>query len=359
MKYLKKFETVLQYEAYITSEDKVLPNVSLCDDINGIYFNPYIPPHDYTSDYLTIESLEDNNTISWKESDSGFLAKTISVSTDNGSTWTDKTSNTTGVTLATLNTGDKLLIKGNNSTYANSEYYNYFVSTGEFNVSGNIMSLLHGDNFNGQTTLSAYGYNIFSYLFSNCTKLKNAEHLSLPATTLAQSCYYAMFSGCTNLTTAPELPATTLASGCYQLMFYNCTSLTTAPELPVTTLAQSCYYGMFKGCTSLTIAPELLATSLANSCYQQMFVGCTSLTTAPELPATTLVEYCYCNMFSRCTSLSSITCLATNISASSCTSDWVQNVAASGTFTKAASMSSWTTGNNGIPNGWTVQDYTE
>lgn len=29
----------------------------------------------------------------------------------------------------------------------------------------------------------------------------------------------------------------------------------------------------------------------------------------------------------------------------------------SGTFTKAASMSSWTTGNNGIPRGWTVQDY--
>lgn len=40
------------------------------------------------------------------------------------------------------------------------------------------------------------------------------------------NCYSSMFSGCTSLTTAPELPATTLASGCYYGMFYNCRNLT-------------------------------------------------------------------------------------------------------------------------------------
>ena len=34
-----------------------------------------------------------------------------------------------------------------------------------------------------------------------------------------------MFTGCTSLTQAPELPATTLANACYWSMFYNCTSL--------------------------------------------------------------------------------------------------------------------------------------
>jgi hypothetical protein len=52
-------------------------------------------------------------------------------------------------------------------------------------------------------------------------------------------------------------------------------------------------------------------------------------------------------------------CLATNISASDCTYNWVNGVASNGTFTKVASMSSWTTGTNGIPSGWTVQDYSE
>ena len=117
---------------------------------------------------------------------------------------------------------------------------------------------------------------------------------------------------------------------------------------------------MFDSCTSLTVAPSKLpATTLVDSCYKYMFNGCTSLTVAPELPATTLAETCYICMFYGCTNLSSITCLATNISANGCTANWVKGVIASGTFTKAASMSSWTTGNDGIPSSWTVQDYSE
>ena len=251
--------------------------------------------------YFIIESLEDDNTISLKASNTN-LTKTISISTDNGTTWIDKTSTISGVTLATLDTGDKILVKGSNISYGNSSYYNYFASTKEFNVEGNIMSLIYGDNSIGQTTLDSNGYN-FKYLFRNCTKLKSAEHLSLPATTLANNCYEDMFYGCTNLTTAPELPATTLTSSCYNSMFQNCTGLTTTPELPATTLADYCYYSMFQVCTALTTAPELPATTLSYRCYEYMFGGCTSLTTAPELPATTLASSCYSSMFNGCTSL--------------------------------------------------------
>ena len=112
---------------------------------------------------------------------------------------------------------------------------------------------------------------------------------------------------------------------------------------------------MFRGCTSLTSAPELPATTLAFYCYGYMFFGCTSLTSAPELPATTLTYSCYSSMFYGCSLLNYIKCLATDISASNCLSDWVRGVASSGTFVKAASMTSWTTGTSGIPNGWTVQ----
>ena len=116
---------------------------------------------------------------------------------------------------------------------------------------------------------------------------------------------------------------------------------------------------MFYDCSSLTTAPALPATTLATGCYVSMFYDCSSLTTAPALPATTLAKTCYQLMFYGCTSLNYIKCLATNISANNCTANWVGSVASTGTFVKDANMTGWTTGINGIPSGWTVEDYTE
>ena len=62
-------------------------------------------------------------------------------------------------------------------------------------------------------------------------------------------------------------------------------------------------------------------------------------------------------MFKDCTNLNYIKCLATDISATGCTTDWVSGVAATGTFVKDPSMSSWTVDSvSGIPTGWTVVD---
>ena len=192
-------------------------------------------------------------------------------------------------------------------------------------------------------------------MFSDCTSLTTVP-AQLPATTLESACYERMFSNCTSLTTAPMLPATTLYSCCYIEMFRNCTSLTNAPDLPATMLEYDCYEGMFSGCTSLTKAPDLPAAKLADYCYRGMFSGCTSLTKAPDLPAAKLQSKSYYQMFYGCTSLRSIKCLATNISASDCTADWLSGVSATGTFTKASSMESWTEGASGIPTGWTVEN---
>ena len=163
------------------------------------------------------------------------------------------------------------------------------------------------------TTLANSCYNA---MFSGCTSLTQAP--ALPATTLAWYCYQAMFSNCTSLTQAPALPATTLAEGCYWSIFNSCTSLTQAPALPATTLAKNCYYGMFRNCTALTQAPALPATTLAEDCYSNMFKDCTSLTQAPALPATTLASSCFYNMFSGCTSLTKAPALPATTLASYC-----------------------------------------
>jgi hypothetical protein len=139
-------------------------------------------------------------------------------------------------------------------------------------------------------------------------------------------------------------------------MFNSCTSLTAAPVLPAITLAKDCYQSMFNSCKSLTAAPELPATTLTRNCYNFMFASCKSLTTAPELPATTLAELCYNAMFYNCTNLNYIKCLATDISATSCTYIWVDRVASVGTFVKNPDMNNWPTGISGIPRGWKVEN---
>jgi hypothetical protein len=297
-------------------------------------------PTGYSTQYLTFIPVSGSSTFQFTNS--------VDYSLDNGSTWATLAANTP---TPIVNAGEKIMWK---ATLTPNYGIGRFSSTGQFNVECNAMSLLYGDNFVGQTSLAGKNY-AFNNLFSGCTNVVSAENLILPATTLAQNCYSNMFQGCTSLRKAPKLPATTLAQSCYYGMFAGCTSLTTAPQLPAATLVNECYMWMFQGCTSLTTAPSILpATTLTDSCYSYMFRGCTSLTEAPELPATTLVDYCYFSMFYGCTNLNNITCLATNISAISCTTNWVYNVSSTGTFTKASSMTGWSIGISGIPSNWTI-----
>ena len=46
--------------------------------------------------------------------------------------------------------------------------------------------------------------------------------------------------------------------------------------------------------------------------------------------------------------------MATNIKAPYCLLDWLADVSSTGTFTKAASMTTLPQGSDGIPTGWTV-----
>ena len=271
---------------------------------------------DYSKEYLTIVSLENNNVITWKANNGNTPSRSIKWSRDLIS-WTTVACSTSGATLTTLSIGEKIYIKGNNSSYASdSSKFVYFTTSGKFNLEGNIMSLVYEDNFASHDTFSDLTY-IFYGLFKN-SNLVSAQNLILPAMILKESCYSNMFNGCMLLTTAPELPATTLAPGCYDSMFYNCRLLKTAPQLPATALAYACYYYMFYNCTLLTTTPELPATTLAQHCYHSMFNSCSSLVVAPKLPAMILKESCYSNMFASCVALKTAPKLPATTLAESC-----------------------------------------
>ena len=170
-----------------------------------------------------------------------------------------------------------------------------------FDAYGNIMSLYYNQNFIGQTSVPAYA---FTYIFSDAD-LGDISGIRIPATSVGAMA-----------------------------------------------LAYTFEYNSF-----LNGYIELPAMTLGNECYEYMFHYCTSLTTPPLLPATTLKTRCYQYMFGYCTSLNYIKCLARIRTTTGCTDNWVTNVAASGTFVKATNAT-WSTGQSGIPNGWTVVDAT-
>ena len=320
------------------------------------------------NNYLTIEALEDNLTITFSNN--------IEYGID-GKGWLKLKAFSESQSISA---GQTLSFRGE-FTPDISNGIGIFTINKKCNLKGNCMSMLFGDNATNNYSLSGKNWTFYK-LFYNCSNIVNVDSNFLPATTLASGCYRYMFYGCTSLTTAPTLPATKLYDNCYEHMFYGCTSLTTAPTLPATTLAYSCYNSMFYGCTSLTTAPTLPATTLANycygnmfqnctslttapalpattladSCYRYMFSGCTRLTTAPELPATKLYDSCYEHMFDGCTKLNYIKMLATNISAYDCLYNWVRGVSSTGAFVKNAAMTSLPRGTSGIPSGWRVQN---
>lgn len=198
--------------------------------------------------------------------------------------------------------GDKVQLYGDGTNI--TKYYGTCITDGTAGciAYGNIMSLVDEENYVTATTLQTYA---FTGLFTGNTTLTDASGLLLPATTFAERCYFAMFLNCTALVKALALPATTLADYCYSDMFNGCSSLTTACELPAVTLKESCYDSMFRGCTSL----------------------------------------------------SSVVCLATDISATDCTVDWLDGVAAEGIFTAADKTVAWKADNTeGIPSGWTREN---
>ena len=161
-----------------------------------------------------------------------FSKSGLSYSTDMGQTWTALAANTATPTIA----ANSYIFWKNNSTMipTETEGIGTFTATGTFDVYGNIMSLLYGDNGDEQMSLSTYSY-AFTNLFKDNTYLRKALYMTMPATTLSEKCYNGMFSGCTSMTNAPVLPASTLATQCYNEMFKGCSSLAYIKAMFLTT----------------------------------------------------------------------------------------------------------------------------
>ena len=346
-----------------------------------------------TKPYLKFTALEDGTF---------QFVKALEYSLDGGNTWVSLAANTP---TPTIQTGDSILWKGQ---FSPGNAKNNFTSTGRFSAEGDVRSVVYGDNWESATPTHHCAYNMFrdcttiidarglilpefpstatesySRLFMGATSLMYAPtNLPLPLSTrcfsemfrgcsslitipsfpsvsqIPQYGYEAMFYGCSSLTTAPALPATEIANGAYSQMFYGCSSLVNAPSLPATTIGSGCYQEMFYNCTSLESSPAILpAMTLQKDCYRAMFYGCSNLLTTPVLPAETLAVSCYRALFQYCSKVNYIKAMFTSDPASvnGCLTNWVSQVASSGTFVKNSLSTFDTRGINGIPNNWTIE----
>lgn len=140
------------------------------------------PEIDYSIRYLTLTALEPT-TISVIANESTPNISTIGYSTDDGSTWNTISPGLSAINIVTLNSGQSVLLKGKYTNNVSTAYIK-IDGTGDYSASGNIMSLAFEDDFINKFDIS-YKYAIFSYLFHQSSHLVDAEHLLLPATTLA------------------------------------------------------------------------------------------------------------------------------------------------------------------------------
>lgn len=240
-----------------------------------------------------------SGVIKWRKGNNQDPSKTIQYQLNDGEWTTIRSSSITG-TQINVQLGDTLRFRGNEKTYDGA----WFDSTVEFEVYGNIMSLISSTNYpNVFDFVGEDSYSTFDGLFSNCQNITDAGDLVLPATGLSYRNYVVMFAGCSKMKTAPKI---------------------------------------------------LPAPILVQNCYDQMFNGCSSLETAPILPAESLVANCYSMMFFNCSKLNYIKCFAKNgLFSSNTLTNWVYKVASTGTFVKNPSAS-WRIGASGIPSGWTI-----
>lgn len=278
----------------------------------------------------------------------------------NGNRWTKKNrklSARINVSIPVVD-GDIVYFKGIATQYEDSNSWSTRIAcTANHTLSGNIMSLLYGNDFEGQTVLPS-GERTFKSLFKEDTALTSCEDLKLPATTLRTSCYSELFYLCSNLAVPPKsLPASSLSGACYENMFDE-TVITTVPDMPIiTSIGQKSMTAMFRA-TKVENASGVIINDTATQCCQYMFYNCKQLARGPQLLAETPASSCYGVMFTQCTNLRYVKCLLkTNTSAMS---QWMQNAknAVGGSLFVKHINATWTTsGASGVLSNWTIIYY--
>lgn len=237
---------------------------------------------DYNTTPFTVRAVDGGVSVSLGKIDRN-TGKTISVDIKyslNGGAWVKSKSTNT----IKLNRNDRVSIIAADVDFCTVRGDNWWDGMKTYHrvgdIYGNIMSLIYGDDYIGQTVWTKRTiYWAEDGFFKHCD-IRHAKNLILPATTLSQDAYADMFSHCVYLESAPELPAPTLVEGCYKRMFYNCGLLKRV----------KCFATSVKSSTSIS---DCISGWLAYTSSSGTFECIESFANelSPYIPSTWTVEY--------------------------------------------------------------------
>lgn len=266
------------------------------------------------SAYLRLKNVSNEAGIfSVTKTGTGTNTSSMEYSLD-GVTWTAYDFST--LPQIAVSAGANIYFRGNQFSNTRDTYFTFSMDV-DHSVGGNIMTLYNYTTIDQQSSVQL---STFKCLFMNDTHLVDAKDLNFGlATSIIGNNFndnaggaYAMFSGCTALSTAPDM----------------------------TTLTTISYHGtrnMFSGCTALAIAPDIRnVTSVSKGSLVYFLENCTNLSIA----------------------------YAPNISTwntSTISTEWMKNAGSAVTGTKTlycpTGLTIPTDSTSGIPTGWTRVDY--
>ena len=317
-KYIKQFETHSAYNTYITGQDKVLPNVSYCEDNNEVHYNIWYDPEKFVAkfnvtDTTTATSLFNNPTLLKKLEIDGVVQPNVV---------TSYTFSTTGIHTVKYTLNDNVTSIDGASFNGKSNMISITIP--------NTITIIGDSAFAGCTSLTSVSIpngitSIGNGAFSGCRSLKT---ITIPNS--VTSIGAAAFGGCRSLKTITIPSSVTTINGSlgdfdfedviFESINPNATFVRDATNKVLTNIAGDtliCGFdntntiapntitsiggAAFNGCTSLTsVSIPNGITSIGNGA----FAGCTSLTSITIPNSVTTIGY---NAFSTCTSLTSVT----------------------------------------------------
>ena len=258
MKFLRKFNEHASYEAELNVGggllDISLPNVSYCEDVKDVHYNPYNTVEFYVGEITgttpqTVKIYTDKST-------------SIDVTVSEGNKWyTYLLPKDKGLYFINANLIRKVNIKANIS---------YCYTCGAF--TSIIPNLTVEASFKGSNTSNVTDMNS---MFSGCSGLTSLD-LSGWDTSKVTS-MSSMFNGCNSLTSLDLSGWNTSNVTNMYSMFYYCDSLTSLDLSNFDTSKVTDMSGMFSGCNSLTSLDLSGWDTSKVTSMSQMFYGCTNL----------------------------------------------------------------------------------
>ena len=322
LKYLTTFDNEAQYEEFLNGNSVPYINVSYISQTGENKYYKESSAFQLQPFTIHVDELPDNREINYRiligdHEDNGSTPTYYRYKKNNDEWKTVTYDYNSGFNIDaefTLKEGDTVQIinKGN---FGGVQPFIWTDTTGlKCTVSGNIMSLIWGDdyvyapanklpfpNFNK----GAWGGNYYEgtqYVYFDFTNdfIVDAGDLWLPTKNLCPNIFKNMFNNCYKLEVAPDVNAKYLPYHACDSMFYGCSSLHEMSNVLAETVERGSMYRMFALCTTMNTVTDLhikhIVGNNGDGALTETFMRCSGITSCPDWDASidiVLPENCY------------------------------------------------------------------